>query len=1305
MESAAMNVENPKPTTNPGSTTDRPSTRRAGVVFSQPLAWAVLVISLAGAGGGWHISRMHTELMARKQFDEETRRISAALKERMWIYQDVLHGAVGLFAASRSVERAEWRAYQESVSIAKRFPGIDGVGFIACVPRDKLDEFIKIVREDETPDFAVKNPGDSNELFIVRYIFPEDRHHSLPGRDFGIYPERRAAAEKARDTGASVISGMIPLLEEERTPQTGFVLLLPVYRNGIATDTVAERHKNIEGWVYARFVIAELMRGILENKSSTLRVELFDGVETNPAKLVFSEGGGRLPTERLDYQPLFSDSIPVGLFGRTWTLRFATNPAFDATISKTFSGLVGVGGVSISLLLFGIAWSLSRTRERALAIASDITATLRETNEQLLTESRVRQRAEQTLKDSEALYHSLVESLPLYILRKDLQGRFTFCNQRFCKEVSRSLKEILGKTDFDLFPRPLAEKHKVEEQQVMASGTTLETVEEFQAADGTTRFVQVIKTPVHDGDGHAIGLLGIFWDVTDKRTAEQALEYERYLLHTLMDNLPDRIYFKDAQSHFLRNNRAHLKMFGLDDPMQMVGKSDFDFFSEEHARQAYEDEQEIIRTGKLTIKEEKETFPDGRVTWVLSTKLPMRDESGRIIGTCGTSRDITELKQAQDKLAAERNLLRSLMENLPAFVYVKDTQGRYLMSNLAHLRYLGLNDPGQIVGKTVFDLFPRELAERFHADDQAVLSFGQPVLNREEQATDRNGNLRWNSTSKVPLRDAQGRIVGLVGISHDVTERRQAEEAIQRAREAAEEANLTKSRFLASMSHELRTPLNSVIGFANILLKNKAGNLSSSELNFLDRIQANGKHLLGLINEILDLSKIEAHKIELQFAPVALDALVCDTIAQQEGLLRDRPVKLLADVPAIVAPISTDADKLKQVIINLIGNALKFTERGSVTVRVVTNPADHHPVRIDVIDTGIGIPSDKLGVIFEAFQQADASMARKYGGTGLGLTISQALCQLMGYRIEVASKVGQGSTFSVVLNPRPAAVSATTPALALPQPAAAPPLPAVDLKGKLVLVIDDESDSRLLLTHMLEEFGCQVIAANSGEQGLRMAREFHPQIITVDLLMPRMDGWEVLRAIKADPELRDIPAAVVSLVASEHCGRILDAVDVLQKPVTREDLLAVLQRNLSGPKPKILVVDDEEDARRLIIAHLEDEPVEIRTAANGREALDLLEVFSPDLILLDLMMPVMDGMAFLYAIRGNPRHHKLPVVVISAKELTPQETEQLCQQTQEVFKKADVFGDDLKQLLRGLLKRPPGKPASPLDPRAGGHGG
>jgi len=263
-------------------------------------------------------------------------------------------------------------------------------------------------------------------------------------------------------------------------------------------------------------------------------------------------------------------------------------------------------------------------------------------------------------------------------------------------------------------------------------------------------------------------------------------------------------------------------------------------------------------------------------------------------------------------------------------------------------------------------------------------------------------------------------ILGLLAamfVSRDIDRRLRAEEEARRAKEVAEAASRAKSEFLAMMSHELRTPLNSVIGFSNVLLRNRAGNLRERDLLYLRRIRAGGQHLLSLINEVLDLSKIEAGRMQLERAPVALDALVEDTLASFEGQLRDRPIALDAEIPEHLTPIMTDPAKLLQVLTNLIGNAIKFTERGRVVVRVIADPASRRPERIDVIDTGIGIPQDRQQAIFDAFEQADSSTARQYGGTGLGLAVSKSLCDLLGYGLEVRSEVGAGSEFSVILTP------------------------------------------------------------------------------------------------------------------------------------------------------------------------------------------------------------------------------------------------------------------------------------------------
>ena len=595
------------------------------------------------------------------------------------------------------------------------------------------------------------------------------------------------------------------------------------------------------------------------------------------------------------------------------------------------------------------------------------------------------------------------------------------------------------------------------------------------------------------------------------------------------------------------------------------------------------------------------------------------------------------------QLAEERNLLRSLIDNVPDLVYVKDTQSRFILANRAVARLMGARTPEDLLGKTDADFFPAQFANQYRADEQALLRAGTPLIGHEEMVADSQGldGKLWFSTTKVPLRDRRNEIIGLVGIGRDITLQKMAQDELVTAKEAAVGANRAKSEFLANMSHELRTPLNSVIGFANILTKNKSGRLQRDELQFAERIYANGAHLLSLINQILDLSKIEAKRVELELGLVSLNRLVPDILSQFEAQVRERPVALKVELPPATGLLQADEGKLRQILINLVGNALKFTEQGSVTVRVGVDERTRRPLRINVIDTGIGIPKNRQAAVFEAFQQADAGTTRKYGGTGLGLTISLALCKLMGFGIELQSEPGQGSTFSILLGA--AAKPMETFAVPAPEPEAGTTFGKPILSSQpTVLVIDDEADSRFLLQHIVEECGGRAILASSGREGLELAASHRPQVILLDLLMPQMDGWMVMEELRTKPVLRDIPVVVVSVVGEDCRGTFANIATVLQKPVRREALLPLLER---FGHPKVLVVEDNADDRVLIASHLATVAAEISEAANGQEALELLDNFSPDLILLDLLMPRMDGMTFLGKLRGEPRWSQIPVLV------------------------------------------------------------
>jgi signal transduction histidine kinase/CheY-like chemotaxis protein len=409
-------------------------------------------------------------------------------------------------------------------------------------------------------------------------------------------------------------------------------------------------------------------------------------------------------------------------------------------------------------------------------------------------------------------------------------------------------------------------------------------------------------------------------------------------------------------------------------------------------------------------------------------------------------------------------------------------------------------------------------------------------------------------------------------LEHRVADLDVAKEAHREARQLAEMANQAKSEFLANMSHELRTPLNSVIGFAAILLKNRLRGASAKELGYLERIEANGRHLLALINSVLDLSKVEAGHMQLEITSVSLGDLARETVAELEPQALARSVRLSVESPDGTHLLDTDRARLKQVLVNLVGNAVKFSPDRAVRVVVRTDPDSGRPLRVDVVDSGIGIPADRMESIFEAFQQADNSTSRQHGGTGLGLTISRSLAVLMGFHVEATSEVGVGSTFSIVFSVGTVGAAAVAPTAMQLMQTPSSPLLAIDDTRLLVLVIDDSSDGRVILKRAFEDLGCAVVLASGVDEGFALARKMRPGMITIDLMMPRKNGWDALRELRSDPLLCDIPIVVVSAVASENRDDLFGAQDYLDKPVSREDLLRVIGGDKLGARAAALAI-------------------------------------------------------------------------------------------------------------------------------------
>ena len=516
-----------------------------------------------------------------------------------------------------------------------------------------------------------------------------------------------------------------------------------------------------------------------------------------------------------------------------------------------------------------------------------------------------------------------------------------------------------------------------------------------------------------------------------------------------------------------------------------------------------------------------------------------------------------------------------------------------------------------------------------------------------------------------------GARVGMMALYHDIT-------GLLEAQRSAEAANSAKSQFLASMSHELRTPLNAIIGYSEMLQEDAAGAGQDASLADLQKIHSAGKHLLALINDVLDLSKIEAGKMELYLETFDLAELVEGVATTVRPLVEKNANRLEIRGARGIGTMHSDATRLRQVLLNLLSNACKFTDHGLIALEVErerTPSGDDVVLRVS--DSGIGMTPEQMGRLFEAFTQADASTAAKFGGTGLGLAISRRFCQLMGGDVAVASEAGGGTRFTVRLpadgradrGAQPAGGSATV----LAQPAGA----------GTVLVIDDDAAVRELLARTLGREGFGVLGAASGPEGLRLAKEARPDVITLDVIMPGMDGWAVLSVLKADPELAEVPVIMLSVVDERHLGIALGATEYVTKPVDRERLTAMLKRYAKGgARRSVLVVDDDAATREMLRRTMEGEGWSVSEAPNGRAALEGMGEQRPDLVVLDLMMPEMDGFEFLEALRAGDRSLAVPVVVLTAKDLTEEDRRRLNGGVARVIEKGAAGIDEVLAVVR-----------------------
>jgi len=920
-----------------------------------------------------------------------------------------------------------------------------------------------------------------------------------------------------------------------------------------------------------------------------------------------------------------------------------------------------------------------------------------------------------------SLLHTLLDSIPDAIYFKDCESRFL--------RISRSLAQLfglkdpadaIGKTDADFFSAEHASQALTDEREVIRTGQGIIGRLEKQMRPGEPpAFLSTTRMPLRDRNGQIVGTFGISRDVTTFVQAEQALEQERERLQTLVNHLPDVIFIKDTAGRFLLTNPALVKLYGAKSANDMIGRSDSDFIPASVAEHFAMDDRQVMNSGVALIdREESNVDTEGHPLWMMTSKIPLRDSDGQLIGLVGIGRNITRQKLAEQNarrqameagllhqsttLAREADSLEELLkgcinivcrltswsighaylprnadgetELVPTGIWTSDDQ--HSLNELQAMTQTTRDDGGcdipSMILRTKQPEWISDVATGIRGPRQEILqrlavcsACGFPVVIRDELVA----VLEFFSFDHLDRDDNLLAILGSVGEQIGrMMERRRAEEALRAAWDAANAASQAKSDFLANVSHEIRTPMNGIIGMTELLLDTE---LSPVQLEYLKIVQASGESLLELINDILDFSKIEAGKMELDTVPFDIREVLGDTMKSLSLRAHSKSLEIaFAVAPNVPQTLIGDASRLRQIVVNLVGNAIKFTSTGEVVLAVEagTPVGDQLIVSFTVTDTGIGIPSEKLDEIFKAFHQADTSTTRRYGGTGLGLAISRRLVELMDGEIQCHSVVGQGSTFHF------------TARLAVATDGSADSRNRTDaVTDTPVLIVDDNATNRRILLDILHNWGMLPMAAESAEQALTFLKEAHSRgepfrLVISDVNMPDVDGFMLAQQIRDDADLRPIP--MIMLTSGGRMGdaakrQQLKIAGSLMKPVKQSELFDAIVNISSGSRHvqteslsaetqpqttnplRILLAEDNLMNQTLATGILSKLGHSVTIANNGQEAVEACKSGQFDVVLMDIQMPIMDGFSATAAIRDYEAKTGVstPIIAMTAHAL------------------------------------------------------
>jgi two-component system sensor histidine kinase/response regulator len=1225
-----------------------------------------------------HLLRVREDQAIHDVFSVQARERAMSIDRELKIDLEAVHTMAAFYAGSQEVDRAEFRAFASSI-LARR-PAIQALEWVPRVSSATRQEFVDRVRAEGFPEYTItefdskgmrRPAGERDEYFPVCFVEPMEGNREVLGVDMASRAERADALERAAKSGTMAVSERLQLWQGNgRNP--GFLGMLAIYDKEHAPDGENERKAALIGYVLGVFRLQGTVVGALAHLDPLdIDVYVFDDSAPEGERPLYVHRA--IDGERA--APFHDDPRKAANGGfyhrekftagdRAWSVVCTPGQRyFDG--HRTLNPIAALGtGVVLTLFLVGYLGTLAGQAGRVELLVRERTGALREANHELQRQIAERERIERALRESEAQFGSLAESLPLNLFRKDLQGRIVFANQRFCDTVGRPCQEILGKTDHDLFAKELADKYHQDDLNVITEGKLFEQVEEHRRPDGETLYVHVLKAPDRELSGEVRGVHGMFWDVSEHRRAEEALRENEERTRSIVESAHDAFVAIDSEGRVIDWNRRAEDTFGWS-RAEAHGKLVSELIIPPEKRQAHMlGLERFLESGEGRVLNKRLELPalhrDGHQFTVEVIITPIRARRGYIFGAF--LHDITQRKAAENALRRSDARFRRLVDSNIIGIIVANFDGRIVEANEAFLRMVGFSRDELRAGQLHWDTITPPEFEPADRNAIAQLQSTGKCAPYEKQYARRDGT-RVPVLLGVTLLDDT--LEDCLCFVLDMTEQKRVQVDLKEAKEAAEAASRAKSLFLANMSHEIRTPLNAILGMTELALDSS---LAPEQREYLEVVLESGESLLTIIEDILDFSKIEAGKLELIDAPFDIRESLGDTLKSLAVRAHGKGLELACHIPSDV-PLLVVGDRLRlrQIVVNLVGNAIKFTDNGEVVVHVAIDGQTDEDVVLHfaVKDTGVGIPEDKHAAIFDAFEQADNSSTRRFGGTGLGLAISSRLVELLGGRIWVESRVGMGSTFHFTARF----------GRARQMPA---PLPSADssrLSGMRALVIDDNATNRLILKEMLQRWDLTVDTATGAEPALTSLRQAFRercpfQLVITDANMPAIDGFELVQRIRCDTDLSG--AIVMMLSSSDRPGDVsrcehLGIATYLTKPIKQSELLDAImlavglgaeestvgeiRRGARRVRPlRILLAEDSLVNQKLAIRLLEREGHAVFATRTGREAAAAVENQPFDLVLMDIQMPEMDGLEAAATIRASERKtgRHLPIIALTA---------------------------------------------------------